>query len=76
MKGGTRQLWIGRFVSSTAASRIHQEESEIELALRPDNSLPLVAGVREDRPVITWLGDKSVRLLIGPEESIPSHCNS
>ena len=69
-----RQLFE-RLVHSTATIRIRRKQIDVQLGRRAHNPLLIAAGFREDRPAIPWLGGKTVRLLIGLEESNLSHSN-
>ena len=60
---------------STATIRIRRKEIEVRLGRRAHYLLLIAAGFREDRPAIPGLGGKTVRLLIGLEESNLSHPN-
>ena len=73
-KQRARQLFE-RFVRTSAKIRIGTEEIEVRLGRRAHNPLLIAAGLREERPVIPWLGGKRLRLLIGLEDSKPSPSN-
>ena len=69
-----RQLFE-RFVRTAATVRIGERSVELRLGRRAHNPLLLAAGFGQDRPVIPWLGNKTLKLVIGLDEPKQSHPN-
>ncbi len=69
-----RQLFE-RFVRTAATVRIHEHSVEVRLGRRAHNPLLLAAGFGDDRPAIPWLGNKTLKLVIGLDEPQQSHPN-
>ncbi len=69
-----RQLFE-RFVRTAATVRIHEHSVEVRLGRRAHNPLLLAAGFGDDRPAIPWLGNKTLKLVIGLDEPKQSHPN-
>ena len=69
-----RQLFE-RFVRTAAKVRIDERSVEVRLGRRAHNPLLIAAGFGEDRPAIPWLGNKTLKLVIGLDEPKQSHPN-
>ena len=67
-----RQLFE-RFVRTAAKVRIDERSVEVRLGRRAHNPLLIAAGFGEDRPAIPWLGNKTLKLVIGLDEPKQSH---
>ena len=55
--------------------RIHQYSVEVRLGRRAHNPLLIAAGFGDERPAIAWLGNKTLKRVIGLDEPKQSHPN-
>ena len=58
---------------ASAKIRICEHYIDVAPVRRAHNPLPVVAGFREDRSAIPWLGSKQLHLVIGLEAPKSSH---